>query len=174
MFVQVQMIHTEWSKEYRGGQGAVERNRVPKGEVFPAVSIPNGVPLIAVHTVSRGFYKERPSFRHPRTRIDTYSMGEELTLNFIRAKVDGQELVVDYVWSPQIGAPERSNRRNALRLYVGEFGRLETNGRLTDFDDGQWWYNLWIVNVGLFDDPDPTAFTTGEPAKVFREMALLR
>lgn len=47
------------------------------------------------------------------------------------------------------------------------------NGRHVYFDDGQWGYDKWIYNIGLFDSVRSSAFVTMEPVKIYSQMAHL-
>jgi hypothetical protein len=89
----------------------------------------------------------------------------------ILPREDGATL--EYRWDWKCGAPVRSWRPKRIRLGLGEWAQVTYNGRFTDWDDGNWWYERHVVNVGLFDAMTGEEFLSRELAAGHRDMALL-
>ena len=169
--VYIQAICTYWDKSSRGGTDASPRNRVPEAvSLPPSPSAPKPGDYVlhrSVFTANTGFIAPTSSslgitpYRPPNTGGVTLSLEDDA-------------LVVAYQWDRSQGAPERCFARvDAFCLSPEQWGRVRYNGRLTDFDNGTWWYEKWVYNVGLFSAPPPSVFVATEPLKVFTQMAHL-
>ena len=101
-------------------------------------------------------------------------MVEPNHLRGIATSFASEILTVSYQYSTSQGAPERyAQKIEALNLSSGQWGRIEYNGRHSDMDNGHWWYEKWVYNIGLFSHPPMSAFTRSEPTKFFSQMAHL-
>jgi hypothetical protein len=176
MLAVVQIIFSTWSKEYRGGPKASERNRVPEAEVVPrpAERIPE--PYYLVHTSKRVFGSLPGTNRLPGPSVQVISADEPFYAGSVRIGWEGEQLRVDYHWTWDAGMPERHSRRDVLQIQPGQWGRVRYNARLSichfpgggDSDD--WWYEKWVFNVGLFSTFREGAFIETEPVKVYSAM----
>ncbi len=95
----------------------------------------------------------------------------------------GEAVEVRYRWSYEDGgAPRRlmsdafgneiPRVKQAFCLSPGEWGRLEYNGRFA-YEEGGWYYQHVIANVGLFTDLSAGVFTDSEPDHSWQELARL-
>jgi len=169
--VYIQAICTRWNKPSRGGTDALPRNCVPEAVSFPP---PASAPKPGNYVFHRSTFTDKNGFAAPTSS----SLGATpycppntggITLSF-----ENDALHVAYQWDRGQGAPERySARVEPFRLAPGQWGRVRYNGRLSDFDNGTWWYEKWVYNVGLFSSPPPSVFVTTEPGKVFTQIAHL-
>lgn len=96
-------------------------------------------------------------------------------------------LTARYQWKATLGAPGRrvldksgmllpvnhSPLQKAFELQTGQWGRILYNGRHSDWDNGGWSYDKYVVNIGLFVDPKPDVFLSTKPLKTYSKMALL-
>jgi hypothetical protein len=98
---------------------------------------------------------------------------EEFRAGSVLVRWEGEHLHVDYQWSFAAGMPERYSRRDVLVLGPGQWGRLRYNARRSDWDGGEWSYEKWTFNIGLFPALDARVFVGTEPVKVHSQMALL-
>lgn len=67
----------------------------------------------------------------------------------------------------------------AFELEPGDYGQAVCNGRFVDWDTGDWWYEMDILNIILLPEsiPEPTAppdcFLARKPNKNYRQVAQL-
>lgn len=176
----IQVIFTEWSKEFRGGPGASERNRVPEVEALP---LPVENPIASaylVHTVRHRFGSIPSLGRLPGPALQVHPLDEPYQAGCVQVSFEDGQLRVDYHWTPDAGMPERHTRRGVLRLAEGEWGRVRYNARISayhtiaGYDYNDWWYEKWVFNIGLFSRLGPRLFLESELVKVHSEMDLLR
>lgn len=175
----VQTIFTTWSKEYRGGPKAAERNRVPEAQRVPQTDLPVSDRAYLLHT-SQHRFGDMPGLGRP-TGADLQLIPVEQSLNIGCVWVhwlDGR-LAVDYHWTGDAGMPERHTRRGVLNLLPDQWGRIRYNARISAYhtlagwDCVDWWYEKWVVNIGLFARFEPDVFLKTESVKVHTEMDLL-
>lgn len=152
----VQRIRTSWTKESRGGRGAVLRSAAP--EAFP---IPTGVSS-GLHEVS---LEEYASFR-PEVRLGDLA---ECGIALQEQEADGFLTVGPPTLLPG-GVPRRDWRRPAVRLAPGEWARWQINYRFGG--NTNWTYRLDTFNVA-YGPPTPKVFL-GEPAHGVDERGSLR
>jgi hypothetical protein len=170
--VVIQAICTHWEKSARGGLNAVLRNRVPEAVKVAEAKIPLS-PLIHVaqYVYNSGLNKYTKPVRTiiaPPTTTPRQAKG--IFFDFA-----GDMLSVAYQYDRGQGAPERfAGKVKAFDLSQGEWGRIRYNGRYSDVDNGHWWYEKWVWNIGLFSSVSPTAFLKTEPVKVASYMGLLK
>lgn len=77
----------------------------------------------------------------------------------------GDGLQVQFSWSSEVGAPPRHHRRmrEQVLLAAGQWMQVRFNGRHIYFDDGTWYYEKHVLNIGLADAIVPTLFVAGRP-----------
>jgi hypothetical protein len=165
----VQIIVTTWSKEFRGGAGAVARNRVPEAESLPLPVPRLDEPAYLVHTVSHSF----GSVRRPGPTLAVQPADEPLRAGCLTVNWEQDRLSVDVEWMRGAGKPYRYPRQGVLQLAPGQWGRLRYNARMSPPWESEWWYERWVSNVGFFSALDPRVFMETGPVKVHSEMAQL-
>ena len=60
----------------------------------------------------------------------------------------------------------------AFELGAGEWGRVLYNGRFSS-DEGGWWYQKTVVNVGCYDEARGDVFASTQPRYTINRMARL-
>ena len=169
--VVIQTIFTQWEKSARGGANAVLRNQVPDALNLPSSDVVPAPLFYVLHLVS---YSNRNNFAEPIRNTVQTSMVEPNHLRGITTSLASEILTVSYQYSTSQGAPERHAQKiEALNLSFGQWGRIEYNGRHSDMDNGHWWYEKRVYNIGLFAAPSASAFTRSEPTKIFSQIAHL-
>ena len=167
----IQAICTSWDKSSRGGADALPRNRVPEAVTLPA---PASVPKSGDFILHRSTFTAKNGFAAPTSSnlgVTPYCPKNTGGITLSRR---GDSLQVTYQWDWSQGAPERyAAEVEAFCLLPYQWGRVRYNGRLSDFDNGTWWYEKWVYNVGLFSSPPPSVFVTAEPVKVFTQISHL-
>ena len=71
------------------------------------------------------------------------------------------------------GAPRRAGLQRTFHLQINEWGQIVYNGRFSDRDEGSWWYEKKVVNVGLFERLIPSMFISEAPTYRYEAMAHL-
>jgi hypothetical protein len=171
MLLIVQHIGIYWTKETRGGKGAVLRNAVP--EALPLINMPSPadpLALICESTIFRG----QNSYQKPASSIKTKALtpGEGLDFHCVHVCVEREQALVLYTYGTECaGAPRRYNDPRHFTLATGEWMRVMFNGRLTDWER-RWYYQKTILNIGLFEKIARNAFL-GEPTRIFSDMAMM-
>ncbi len=142
----IQHILVHWTKSSRGGAEATKRNAVP-----------NALPISLTQTSETGLlqyicYREETQFTAKESTTlllleRNYTIGATI---ISPTNTDGA--LVKFRWSYWTsGAPERLNNRKDLTLVPGEWCQVLWNGRFTDGDTGQWWYEKHVVNIAVGD-----------------------
>lgn len=171
LVVYIQAICTHWDKSSRGGTDVLPRNRVPEAVSFPP---PASAPKPGDYVFHRSTFTDKNGFAAPTSSSLGVTPYCPTNTGGITLSREADALCVAYQWDRSQGAPERySAKVEALRLSPEQWGRVRYNGRLTDFDNGTWWYEKWVYNVGLFSVPPSSIFVTTEPVKIFTQMAHL-
>ena len=178
MFAIVQVICTSWSKEYRGGPQAAERNQTPDEEILPRPTAPLDQPVYLVHQVQHFFGRVPLIGRLPGPPLQTHSAAEHFHRGCVQIQWNDQKLHVDYHWMSDAGMPERHSRRDVLQLEGDQWGRVFYNARISGWNslagfDGSWWYEKWVFNIGLFSEFQPQVFKDTIPVKTFSQLDLL-
>lgn len=168
----VQVIHLSWDKSARGGLGAQKRNAVPfafevqEGHLREA----RGHLLIEVLRWGKdNDFSEPLESRHERAPLeDGYRFG------CVTVTAHPEALSVRYRWDWQHGgAPDRKfldiGGNGDLIVRAGEWMRICSNGRFSDRDTGNWWYEQTTVNVAAFGgEPSGQVFVAGDPVRDLR------
>jgi hypothetical protein len=169
----VQCIEMSWTKQSRGGPSAVLRNGVAEALPLPSLDLKEtkGASCYFSHRVE---YDERNDFAAPIREKSGDSSALALDLGSLLLSLADGALLVNYMYQYRQGAPERHPASlPALRLQLGQWGRVLYNGRLVDYDNGTWSYERRVYNIGLFAAITPGIFMTTEPVKVFSQIAHL-
>jgi|GEM_PF-1060386 len=177
----VQVIHVQWTKAARGGSGAQARGAVPQAlEVSPTGLSSTEGTLFVVST----HWGERNAFSEPFS-VDRQQVpvAKGLTFGCVRVSPHAEGLQVHYQYDrTNVGAPDRwffnqasgygESPGRTLTVRDGEWVRVCHNGRFSDHDTGNWWYQQVTVNVAWFGGaPDGRIFLDREPAQEIRELA---
>ena len=170
----IQCVRTCWHRAARGGPGATQRNRVPESLKLPDFKV---APVPLSYVTHHATYSDTNNFAEPlKSSAVTVSLTEPLDLGGLSLSFQSDAVGVYYQWDTSQGAPPRyTGRKEALHLYRGQWGRVCYNGRhgAEHFDSGEWWYEKWVYNVGLFAEFMPSIFLKTEPVKVASYMAHL-
>ncbi len=163
----VQHIEIVWSKKSRGGDGARVRNSMPD-----AVRMPQG-PGSSPCMLHQATFSEWQGFdQQDTTRMSTTF--EELGLKFLSGVIDDAGLTITFHRDGYNAAtPSIFPYKPLFTLQEGEFGRFLYNGRYTDNDTGEWWYEKHVYNVGWLTEWHPDLFINNTPQAEFRELARL-
>jgi len=177
----IQLIITGWSKSYRGGPGAEERNRVPEAELLllPEETIPE--PAFVIHSARHEFNQGEVwsmfwSDRLPESPCEVRSLAEPTSLGSFKLRFHEERLHLDYTWLDDEGMPKRYSQQDLLSLSKGQWGRVRINARHSHFfttlgwDSSEWWYEKWVLNVGLFSQRDARVFLDTQPVKTVSMM----
>lgn len=183
----VQQIHLQWYKNCRGGNAAGQRNRYPKAMRLPSDFFsyhPFGLPTHFAYIIQRpdGFHIEKDCRRLMEWKADN-------TIKFQPFELIQQEggIQVRYRYDWHLGAipgrytydktgQKRPLNELALDLTFGDYGRAICNGRFRDWDTGDWYYTLDILNVMLLSESTLSldCFVDREPNQQYQQIALLR
>ena len=190
--IYIQEVETNWTKASRGGDGAVNRGRVPEAAELPINTTFPASPaethpffLHLLRYSKRTEYKAWSEFL--KSDIGANESAEILNRGGVRVSFNGEVLTARYQWNEELGAPKRRRQDNtgtfvnvghsllqkALEIQIGQWGRILYNGRRSDFDDGRWYYNKHVFNIGLFVNPPSDIFLTTQPIKSYSKMAHL-
>jgi hypothetical protein len=167
----VQVIHLQWAKSARGGQGARDRNAVPLAFEVPADHLVGARGQLQVeesHWGERNGFAEPFQNRHNRVPIAT---GFNYGCVTVFGHADG--LLVRFQWdSGHGGAPDRWSASRDMVVSDGQWVQVCYNGRFTDIDSGNWRYEQVTVNVAWFDaEASGQVFVAGDPVRAFRSLA---
>jgi hypothetical protein len=174
--VVIQLIHTQWTKASRGGDGARLRNALPRQLPLPLES------FAAPVTLHRVAFSEFTNFERRET-VDRADSPSALALRDLRLAFEGDQLAVKHVRDRQNAAiadrlyPDESGNTvwelDAFVLAPDDWGQLHYNGRYVDMDTGNWWYEQSVYNIGLFTGVVVDRFTSTKPDFRFAELATL-
>lgn len=171
MFLVVQDISMSWDKNSRGGKWAVLRNAVP--DALPLKDIPVvDAPLTRIFHYAD--YGSHTKYQKPGMRITAEAIVPEKWFHFPCTEVrvtDGQAVVEYSFRVDEGGMPDRYAYTRTYTLSVGDWMRIMFNGRFTDRDNRQWWWQKTILNIGLFEHVERKAFL-GQPMRTCNDMLL--
>lgn len=162
----IQVVSVTWSKRSRGGPLAAVRNRVPLALPFECAGFDTSEPMwIEERDASEPGFELSRRTRRPSKGGDFHLSG--LVLRHLQD-------ATTIMGTPRLGAPERcAPLRYDLR--AGQSARLRWNGRLLDFDNGTWSYELISFNIArITGEVTPDVLTARLPDFSFESLALLR
>jgi hypothetical protein len=174
--VVIQVIRSVWGKAFRGGEGARVRNQVPEALELPLPTDRIVVPSYLVHSSQSSFPGIPATSRSPRETLRVRPATEPLTCGCLHARLEDGKLSVDYQWTVAAGMPARYPRRDVLVVSPGQWGRIRYNERHSPsytfncWGEGEWWYEKWVFNIGLFTTLSSRPFLDTMPAKVYSAM----
>lgn len=166
----VQRITTEWTKDSRGGEGALKRNATPDAVELPLIAYPTAQYIL--HDVR---YLESKGFV-PDATVTESSCSQSIRAEPLILSVSKRQISVRFVWSwHHCGAPERDSH-DLFRLDAGQWGRFTCNGRFgAESTAGrEWGYRKTVLNVALLETYDTHVFTETTPVTEKSSLASLR
>ncbi|PHS03080.1 MAG: hypothetical protein COA78_19330 [Blastopirellula sp.] len=165
--VVIQHIHTTWTKQSRGGDGARRRSSVPE-----AVKLPSTV-LATPYILHQSRFDEGSNFRQTDLVKSAKNIGD-LNLKDLELKIEDNQISVRYHRDHSNAAKEHPHPySDVFTLNKSEWGQLTFNGRFTDFDTGQWSYEKSTYNIGLFPEIVFNRFVATQPDYRYVELAKL-
>jgi hypothetical protein len=181
MSIYIQSIITSWDKEYRGGEKAAIRNGIPDSFELPIdVFVRPNEDKVFIHEVRSFWYNDF------MTTGKVYPIeSSEVKLQGVLIKTSKENIQVYFKYSVHdCGKPYRSRYDNtgtltmleekAFTLNKNEYGRVVFNGRYTDLDSGNWWYEKKVYNIIDLDKAKKDIFIRNNPLKVYEQMAVLK
>lgn len=175
----VQIVLSQWGKPSRGGDAAIERNKMPEAVALPPMPVPVLEPSLLIHSISK-MYDSIPAYsRTPSNELTVKSLSDVFECDCIKLSARNDVLHVDFQWNPSAGMPERYPKTDILVLQVGQWGQIRYNERHSPYhevhcDFNTWWYEKWVFNIGLFTTVSPTLFIDQKPDQVYSQMEHLR
>jgi hypothetical protein len=167
----VQIIHLHWTKASRGGQGARQRSAVPLAFEVPDDGL---LEVDGQLQVEEWHWGERNAFAEPlRHRQRRVAVADGFTFGCVTVAGYAQGLAVRYRWdATHGGAPDRSYLDRGLIVPPGQWVRICSNGRFSDADTGEWYYEQVTVNVACSADGlSGRIFVDAAPAHDLRLLA---
>lgn len=182
MKIIIQTVTVSWNKNYRGGENANIRNSTPEAFELPLEAFLNTERKIPVHQVRYSHYN---NYIEPTTNnvylIDSSKI--KLKGTYIKMHDDYSEVFFCYS-SHDCGKPYRSRHdetgtlipleEKAFDLFNNEYGRIVFNGRYTDFDTGNWWYEKKVHNIILLEKYNKDVFVKNVISKEYSQLASLK
>jgi hypothetical protein len=153
----IQQITVVWTKKSRGAPWATRRNRVPKAISF--------TPADCNCLYECYGFAEAYDFKQ---ELITRQILDQIPhkLSDLLLEYQNNELVIGTHWEQSWEKPARYDKTAALRLIMGQYGRLLVNWRhlLYDYgDESIHWYSQDIWNIAIDDHPTPDLFIFREP-----------
>ena len=177
----VQIVHLHWDKSARGGQSARDRSAVPQAFPVPAADLAGAGGCLCI---AESHWNERNAFADPSAeRRRRVAIADGYTFGCVSVSAHAGGLQVRYQYDRgHGGAPDRwfFNESSGLgespgrALVVGpsQWVRVCYNGRFSDSDTGNWWYEQTTVNVAWFErEPQVRVFLDREPSDELRVLA---
>jgi hypothetical protein len=182
----IQHIKLHWNKDCRGAPHSVTRSQMPKSHELPQTFFdynPLGYPSHYMYLIQR-----KNGLDKKINRIDTLTDHENERIGATEILKQGINYEIRYRYDFHgYAIPERHKydphecvykplNESAMVLKENEYGRIIYNGRYRDYDTGQWYYEMDIVNV-IYISKDKVSlniFTDNEPDRTYKQIAFLR
>jgi hypothetical protein len=184
MEIIIQAIQTVWTKASRGGPGATRRNAVAEAFPLPLPDHRRGTVLPA-YFLHQLHCAERAAFHPVPQPLTTGALLDMLSIDQLSIHPPDDTGIVRVTYHPRKptylsyarddSGEYRPGGHEALALRIGEWGRVRYNwrhGATVSVDD--WWYDLWVVNVGFFTELRADAFLESPPNRVYSQLSRLR
>ena len=158
MMVIIQLIYVVWTVKSRWAPEANLRNAVAKS--LP-IQLDQSQFLFEKYSFGErgGFAQTEP------THLVKDRMPEEIENLFL--EIQNEDLIVGFHYNLyDIGKPGRYDKRLALRLHPGQYGRLVVNGRHTSFIEDPNWYSQHTYNIAMVEQPTSDWFTSRKPDQI--------
>jgi hypothetical protein len=179
----IQHIKIEWSKICRGAPYSTARSQMLKSYFLPKDFLEYNSPNFTdfpFHYIN--FSQSKEGFKEKFNRIDTISEHGRIRIGAVEAIKNENFYDVRYRADFHVGGKPIRCKMNqllnetAVHLFLNEYGRIIYNARYTDFDTGNWWYELDVINL-LYICNDRVlldVFSAREPDKTYKQIAVLR
>lgn len=186
--------HTQilWLKECRGAPHSSRRNQLQKSWKLPDSFFEYNLQGFPIHY--QYIKQTKEGFQKGNSRLSIIT--EKQTIKVANLELTKKEncYEVYFKYTPNAGAPERfifkdrktkfepsSTPHSAMlnekvfTLYENEYGQVLYNGRFTDFDTGEWYYILNIINLIYTNNhhKDIDIFIKQKPMKSYTQIAKL-
>lgn len=163
----VQDICLSWGKGERTSACAEKRADFPT--VFSLDKLPDTFHGdVIVHRLS--FWQRGTTFQTLYMKdaycFQSYASVQDLNLANLSIRLAAESYEVTFFYD---------ERRRGRPVRQGQYGRVIWNERKTDFDTGEWYYQLHASNLLHFSGemPKPDIFLTGRPDFEYKQMAAL-
>ncbi len=186
----IQEIKLTWDKMERNAKSANARNQFPFAYTLPQTNTYDNVMLHIQY-----FRQHNTQFLNsyqPRRQIYCYSSIEKLHLlkNISIVPYENEYEICfcgdGYSWPYMRG--HNKDYYNIKSQYYGkdclnevaftlkqhQYGRIIWNGRMVEFDTGEWYYNIYVYNFYVADKmPQNDIFISHTPDFVYKKMSML-
>lgn len=186
--------HTQilWLKECRGAPYSSKRNQLQKSWKLPNSFFEYHSQGFPIHY--QYIRQTKEGFQKANSRLSIITEKQAIKIANIELIKKENCYEVYFKYTTGAGAPERfilKDRKTnfqlssaphsamlnekAFTLYENEYGQVLYNGRFTDFDTGEWYYILNIINLIYITDncKDVNIFTKCLPIKSYTQIAQL-
>jgi hypothetical protein len=176
----LQSVTLSWSKELRGSPYSTLRTQYNKSFALPETifnyNLSYGIPYHNLFIVQqkKGFKIESNKQLILNANENKYNIG------CIEISKNADNFIFTYKYSAYCGKPARYDKYNnfliekAFDLSLKEYGRIIYNGRLTDRDTGEWYYETHILNAYYTNEFNPKIFLNRRPKKEYKQLAILK
>ena len=170
-FAVVQKLTTSWNKDSRGKEGAAKRNSTPSELRIPLTSRPAEGKLL-LHQVTYSSWQSS-DFDKPLESFELLEPKRPFRIGSVTVEFVPTGLHVIYCYTPEdVGAPYRTDFPREFDLKPKEWLQIVHNGRFSN--EGFWYYDKTVINVGLFEQLDAEVFLHSQPKKAFSDVKILR
>lgn len=189
----IQDIYLSWSKKERNSACAKKRTEFPVAYSLDKISnvfqgeilvnrlnfLQNGTAFQALNGVTNCFqsYPSIKDLNLTNLYIQSGTCGYKVVF-FYDEQRSGQPIRrghnKDYDNADSLLYRHDILNETAFSLKQGQYGRIIWNERKTDWDTGEWYYQLHILNL-LYSDkmPETDIFLTGKPDFEYKQIAAL-
>lgn len=187
-----QCVFTEYDKKSKNAPYAAARRAMPSAYELPDLFLQNACQSHWMHWV----HLRQDGLRFDRRDSFFMEAGFSFAAELwgFEIKENNIEKDIYFTYNSHIGKPVRTYRHakkpvisentNYLHSALKEiaftlnrdksYGRLTYNGRLTDYDTGEWYYEETIVNIIETDEPfGKDVFTAREPDAFYEQTEFL-
>jgi hypothetical protein len=181
----MQHIKIAWNKECRGAPYAEYRSHMTKALSLPKAIISHrlsGYPSHYCYIV-----QSKDGFAERINRFQEIPIESDFKLDALEIIKDSNNFSIKYKYAYHRRAIPPRRMFNiehggecdlieaAMELFPDEYGRIIYNGRLVNFDTGEWYYNLDVVNIiNLYQkELSISIFNNNEPNKTYNQIAVL-
>jgi hypothetical protein len=124
----------------------------------------------------RSGFSEWCSFQdpHPTISFETLEPGQTTRDGCVIVQKEDHRLRVRWHYTPEdAGMPLRpTKKKDIFELGLNQWGRVIYNGRFSE-EEGGWWYNKTVLNIGLFEEVAASVFVETIPDLVMNKTARL-
>jgi hypothetical protein len=181
MSIIIQSITVAWNKDYRGGKEAEIRNAVPDSYPLPLEAcVHSDSNNIIIHEVKRYHHNDFQisdnvqciNASNHKVKGGYLKIGEEyLEVYFKYSYYDcGKPFLNKYDETGTLIPLEEK----AFILLDDEYGKVVFNGKYTDIDNGNWWYEKKVHNIIRTSKIHKDVFLRNEVIKSYKKLSILQ